>query len=54
MFTGKRILHAMQQQGLPQPVFQNFTDGFMVTIFDAQYSAAKTTFLKPVLVFSKI
>lgn len=42
----RRILHAMQQQGLPQPVFQNITDGFMVTIFDAQYSATQTDITK--------
>lgn len=50
----RRILHALQQNGLPAPKFQNIADGFMVTIYDAEYPAeegeeeekAKTPFLR--------
>lgn len=35
----RRILHALQQGGLPLPKFQNIADGFMVTIYDAEYVA---------------
>ncbi|MCB0597136.1 MAG: putative DNA binding domain-containing protein [Lewinellaceae bacterium] len=35
----RRILHALQQAGLPMPTFQNIADGFMVTIYDAEYAA---------------
>lgn len=42
----RRILHATQTHGLPQPLFQQITDGFMVTIFDAQYSATQNDISK--------
>lgn len=35
----RRILHALKQGGLPMPKFQNIADGFMVTIYDAEYVA---------------
>ena len=35
----RRILHALKKEGLPMPKFQNIADGFMVTIYDAEYAA---------------
>ena len=35
----RRILHALKKEGLPMPKFQNIADGFMVTIYDAEYVA---------------
>lgn len=35
----RRILHSLKQAGLPMPRFQNIADGFMVTIYDAEYVA---------------
>ncbi|MBX2926551.1 MAG: putative DNA binding domain-containing protein [Saprospiraceae bacterium] len=38
-----RILYALEEAGLPMPTFQNISDGFMVTIYDAEYEDEEKT-----------